>query len=1098
MNLATYTTRRPIATSMLFIALALVGVVSLVRLPVDFLPDISFPRLIVYTTLPSTAPVEIEERITTPIEQAVSTVAGVRREHSVSRDGLSLVTLEFVWGTKMDFAMLAVREKLDQLRPQLPQQADRPVVLREDPGEQPIMILAVTSAKALSGSVESTDSEISEDTQLLRLRELSTQIFKRRLEQIDGVALATVTGGFSREIHLDVDMQRLAAYNLSLAEVENALQSASDNRPGGTIRRGQFRYALRTLGEFEKVEDIAAVHIPLKGGGSVAVHDIALVREGHRERTGMTRYNGHETVGILLTKEAGANTVTVSGRVHQVLDEVRQQYPEVQIAVIDDEARFIREAIFQVEQELISGGILAFLVLLLFLGELRSPLIIAIAMPISVIVTFALFYFSGMTLNLISLGGLALGIGLLMDNSIVVLENIFRWRETGVERLHAAVEGTREMAMPITASTFTNIAVFLPLAYAYGVAGQLFRDQSFAVSYSLLVSLLVAVTLLPMLAARKNQRRTEDAPANASSPSNSLEIRLQRLGSTILSFPKNLLRYWVGLLAALYNKTFLKASLLVNRLFQQFTVHYERLLARALEAPQRVLFGTILAFLSTAVLSLFVGRELLPRVDQRQFMVGLALPIGSTLEATAAISAEVERMLLAEPAIEKVFTQVGRGEQLLGEVGMQDIEKARILVQLGGDAASTEKVMATIRGKLPAQGVTLRRPQTQFSRMLGLQEADIAVHICGTDFTTALRLLDTLQVRCKGVAGLVDVRRTYEAGAQEIHLTIDREAAARHGVLPATLAGYVETTMRGAVPTTFKDFDQKLGIVLRAQEKDRHTLAQLLDTPIPTTNGNKVPLRVLVTASNGSGPAAIYHDNQARTVTLLGNISGRDFGAVTADLQRLVEKIPAPPGFEIRIAGQREEMRLSFRSLIMAIALAVLLIYMILAAEFESLKYPFIIMLSAPLSLIGVVIGLLMTGQTFNLMSLIGVMVLVGIVDNDAIVKIDAILAEKKAGRPLREAIVIAGQKRLRPIVMNTVTAVFGLLPMLLLPGEGAELYRPLAATVIFGLIVATALTLIVVPVVVLVMEKSERRKGGVGERGMDGLSFNEGKVQVD
>ncbi|MDZ7343321.1 MAG: efflux RND transporter permease subunit, partial [candidate division KSB1 bacterium] len=413
MNPARYTTTRPVATSMLFLAIILLGAVSLARLPVDLLPDISFPRLVVYTTYRDAGPREIEERISVPIEQAVSTVGGLRRLSSISRDGISVVTLEFLWGTKMDFAALQVRDKLDQIRWQLPQQADRPTILRQDPREQPIMTLAVAGKD------------------LYRLRELSRQVFKRRLEQIDGIALATVTGGFEREIQVEVNMTRLAALGLNLATVESALKTASDNRPGGTIRKGQFRYGLRTLGEFTTVAEIGAVAIPLPKGGTVTLREVSTIADGFRERTGLTRYNGREAIGLLLTKESGTNTVAVTRRVLEVLEQLRREYPQVTLAIVDAQAGFIELAIGQVEQEIIIGGILAFLVLVFFLRDVRTPLIIAVAMPISVITAFVLFYFFGINLNVISLGGLALGIGMLMDNSIVVLENIFRLRDEG-------------------------------------------------------------------------------------------------------------------------------------------------------------------------------------------------------------------------------------------------------------------------------------------------------------------------------------------------------------------------------------------------------------------------------------------------------------------------------------------------------------------------------------------------------------------------------------------------------------------------------------------------------------------------------------------
>jgi HAE1 family hydrophobic/amphiphilic exporter-1 len=1056
MNPAKFTTSRPVATSMLFLAIIMLGTVSLVRLPVDLLPDISFPRLLVYTTYRDAGPREIEERISTPIEQAVSTVGGLRRLSSASRDGVSVVTLEFLWGTKMDFAALQIREKLDQIRWQLPQQADRPTLLRQDPREQPILTLAVAG----------------ED--LYRLRELSRQVFKRRLEQIEGIALATVTGGFEREIQIEVNMTRLAALGLSLEKVEQALKAASDNRPGGTIRKGQFRYGLRTLGEFTTVAEIGAVAISLPKGGTVTLREVAAITDGFRERTGLTRYNGKEAIGLLLTKESGTNTVAVTRRVHEVIEQLRREYPQVTLAVVESQAGFIESAIGQVEQELIAGGILAFLVLVLFLRDVRTPLIIAVAMPVSVIAAFALFYFFGINLNIISLGGLALGIGMLMDNSIVVLENIFRLRDEGHALLPATVEGTGEVIAPVTASTLTNIAVFLPLAYVHGVAGQLFRNQSFAIAFALMASLLVAFALLPMLASRllsikgrngeRESGRVGERVKEEISPSPSHPLALSP------SRPFSLFLF----------KAF-------DRLYTIFAQRYETILAKALEKPRQVLALTFCAFLLSFILAIFgLGRELMPQVDQRQFLVDIELPPGATLSATAQATENLEKVLLREAETAAVFAQVGRAGFQFGGVEEQGMEAATFLVQLKDEAPATEEVMAKLRERLLSAnhsnitptGVALRRPQSQFANMLGLAEADITLQIRGPEISTALALADSMRRRCANIAGLTDLRSDFAGGQQEMRLTIDRQAAAQYGVAPMTIATFVENYMRGTVPTTFKDFDQKISILLRAQESDRKTIDQLLQSPVPTTNGQTAPLRRFVSANMNVAPTAIFRENQARTISLYGNVSGRDLEAVAREVEKLIAKLKLPAGYEVRLAGQRTEMRQTFWSMTIAIALAIALMYMILAAEFESLKYPFIIMLAAPLATIGVVFGLLITHQTINLMSLIGLMVLVGIVDNDAIVKVDFILQERKRGAPLREAILLAGQKRLRPIVMNTVTTIFGMLPMMIYPGTGTEFYRPLAVAVIFGLAFATALTLVVVPVVVWVMEKAGGERG--------------------
>lgn len=1043
MNPANFTTRRPVATSMLFLAIIMLGFISLARLPVDLLPDVAFPRLVVYSTYHDAGPREIEERVTIPIEQAVSTVAGLRRLSSVSHDGVAIVTLEFLWGTKMDFAGLQVREKLDHIRAQLPPQAERPTVLRQDPREQPIITLAVSG------------------DDLYRLRELSRQIFKRRFEQIEGIALANVTGGFEREIQVEVNMMRLAALGLSLANIEAALKTASDNRPGGTIRKGQFRYALRTLGEFTTVADIGAVAIPLPKGGTAALRDLAAITNGFRERTGLTRYNGKEAIGLLLTKETGANTVSVTRQVFEVIEQLRQEHPQVNLDVVDAQARFIELAISQVEQELILGGILAFLVLVIFLRDFRTPLIIAVAMPVSVIAAFALFYFFGINLNVISLGGLALGVGLLMDNAIVVLENIFRLRDEGQPLLPAIITGTGEVIAPVTASTLTNIAVFLPLAYVHGIAGQLFRDQSFAIAFALLASLLVAFALLPMLASRLfvSGRLGEAATSRPGDPETGRKN--DRQSSRSPSLPVTLAPLFRGF----------------DRGYAAFAARYERILEKTLEKPRRVIMLSVGAFMLALLSAIFfLDRELMPQVDQRQFLVDVELPAGATVETTVATTAAIESRLMQNKNVAAVFAQVGHVGYQFGLTEEQGLERARLLVRVADEAPATEKVMAEIRRRLSTANlanIALRRPQSQFAGMLGLAEADITVQIHGPEVATALAIADSLRQQCTTIPGLTDLRSDYSRLVEhhEMVLTIDRQAAAEYGVAPQTIAAFVENYVRGTMPAMFTDFDQKISILLRPQQGDRKTLEQLLQAPLATANGHPMPLRRFVTFRMAGAPSAIIRENQGRTLNLYGNVSGRALEEVARELEQKIAKLKLPGGYEARLAGQRTEMRQTFWGMLAAIGLAVALMYMILAAEFESLKYPFIIMFSAPLAIIGAVLGLLITGNTINLMSLIGLMVLVGIVDNDAIVKVDFILQERKRGAPLREAILRAGRKRLRPIVMNTLTAVFGMLPMWIYPGTGAEFYRPLAISVIFGLLFATALTLVVVPAAVWVME---------------------------
>ncbi|MFQ5677198.1 MAG: efflux RND transporter permease subunit, partial [bacterium] len=598
MFLSEVAVRRPVTTIMFFLSILILGVISLTRLSVDLLPDISFPNLTIWTSYPDVPPVEVEELVTAPIEETVNTIPRVRRVNSVSKEGVSLVTLEFLWGTDMDIAALNVREKLDNLRWNLPQEAGRPSILRLDPRSQPIMSLSVTGGD------------------LLQLKELARNVFKRRLEQIQGVALANVTGGFEREIQVEVESRKLSALGISIEQVALALATANRNLPGGTRKKGRYRYALRTLGEFHDVREMEEVIISRNGAGLIVpLKDVAEVIDGFRERDAITRFNGKEAIGIIVTKEAGSNSVEVSKNVRTVLQRLREEYPEVEISVAADQAQFISEAISNVLQAVIWGGVLAFIVLFFFLNELQSPIAIATAIPIAILAAFAMMFFSGVSLNMISLGGLALGVGMLVDNSIVVLENIFRHREEGADVVTASIQGAHKVAMPVLASTLTTVAVFFPIIYVKGVAGQLFRDQSLTVSYSLLASLLVALTLLPMLAARFARRSTHEkketvaefAETQLFSPLFKAK-RKTSFSSLQLFYPIKLVgglirkafRFLWKWLAALMN--FWKESIsegareLTNpmfatfeRWFKIFAQNYERLLNFALNHPGKVL-----------------------------------------------------------------------------------------------------------------------------------------------------------------------------------------------------------------------------------------------------------------------------------------------------------------------------------------------------------------------------------------------------------------------------------------------------------------------------------------------------------------------------
>ncbi len=1051
MSLPSRSVGRPVAISMLFVAVILLGLISFGRLPIDLLPDVAYPKLVIYTSYPNVAPAEVERFITQPVESQVSAVPGVERVESVSREGVSLVTLRFAWGTDMDFAALHVRERLDNLRDVLPEQAERPTVLRTDPDADPIMALSV------AGSVD-----------LWALKELAESVFKRRLEQIDGVARASVTGGLEREIQIHVDPARLESFGLTIDDLERALRASNVSAPGGTVRRGRFRYSLRTLGELQTVEQVAAVPIRIasRGGGRegnagagdaatrlVTVADVAEVRDGFAERQAITRYNGIESVGVLLYKEAGANTVRVAGRVEDVLAELREEYPDVQLDVAMSQAGFVAAAIQSVVDALIEGGVLAFLVLFIFLRDIRYPIAIGLAIPISVIATFALLDAAGVTLNIMSLGGLALGVGMLVDNSIVVLENIFRHREKGVVPTVAAVMGAEEVQTAITSATLTNIAVFGPIIYVEGIAGELFGALTLAVAFSLLASLLVALTLLPMMAARWRDL-----------PSDGPRGRLHRAGA------------WIGRAVERTSKPLLDAF---DRAFARFTRWYENLLATALNHGGRVVALGILLLGISAVLALDLDRSVLPDVDQGSFRVRLELPRGTPLEETAGAARRLETVLLNDASVDAVFTRVGR-EVNAGEVGDEEtgLNTALLEVRLK-DGAKTAAALDRIGPELagfPPGALTIETGQaTALGSLLGGQESDLAVRVRGDDLDAALAYARRIEERLHAEPALTNVRLGMELGQPEVRIEIDRERAAAFGIEPRRIAETIEKYMLGVRATDLIDFDRKVPVVIRLPETERHSLATL---GILTVDG--IPLRELVKTRDAVGPTEIRRIDQSRMVPVYTDVAGGDLEEAITAAEAAIASIDAPRGIRSEIGGENEEMHRNFRDLAFAFGLALLIVYMILAAELESLIHPLTILLSVPLGLVGAFVSLWITGAGLNAMSLIGIIILVGIVDNNAIVMLDFVNQQRSRGVAVREAILEAGRARLRPIIMTTATTLLGVLPMALGIGRGADLRAPLAIAIFGGLFSATALTLVVIPVVYSLVDAAGLRLGAL------------------
>ncbi|MCE2397648.1 MAG: efflux RND transporter permease subunit [Gemmatimonadetes bacterium] len=1077
MSIPGASTKRPVAVAMLVLAVVLVGAISYARLPIDLLPDVSFPRLVVYTSYPNVAPAEVERLITEPVERQVAQVAGVEQVASISRDGVSLVTVRFAWGTDMDFAALNTRERLDDIRDVLPQSAQRPTILRVDPQAEPIMAVSIAGGGSL-----------------LRNKEVARDVFGRRLEQLDGIAQASVTGGLDREIQVNVDRARLEAHSVTLEDISDAIGHANYSARGGTVLRGRYRYPLRTLGEFQTVREIEEA-VVARGGedGSesyrqIRVSDLAEVVDGFSEREEIARYNGAESVGLLVFKESGANTVRVAEDVVETLGVLSEQWPDFTAEVAYSQAEFISDSISNVVQALVLGGALAFVVLFLFLRDPRYPVAIALAIPISVAGAFALMDAFGVSLNVMSLGGLALGVGMLVDNSIVVLENIFRHRQEGRGMIEAAAMGGREVQGAITASTLTTISVFGPIIYVEGVAGELFRSLSLAVAFSLLASLLVAITLLPAMAAHFGRRGAvtpvHDRPHPPPGRVAAVLVLPLRVLRWLASLVASLIRFWVESVGRALMVVLRPLQDSFDRWFGAFAEWYHRLLASALDRRGTVLGIAAASLAGCALLALALDRDLLPDVDQGAFEARLELPEGTQLRVTAEEVALLEERLLNDPDVVAVFSHIGRDVRARGAHGRATgLNTATLRVRLREGAATDEVVRRIdgVREHFPSGALSLESGQaTALGQILGGGSSDIAVRVRGEDLERSYPFAERIRDRLEALPETMNARIASERGQPQFQVQVDRDAAARHQIEARVVAETVEKAMRGAVATEFLDFDRKIDVVVRLPDALRHDASTLDRLAV-----RGIPLRELVVVRETVGPAEIRREDQGRVVTVYADVASGGLADAIAAIEDELAEVSPPRDTRVQVGGESEEMRRSFRDLAYAFALALLLVYMILAAQFESLVHPFTILTAVPLALVGAVLALALTGQGLNTMSLIGIVILVGIVVNDAIVKVDFINRGLGGGQSLTEAVMEAGRVRLRPIVMTTVTTVLGLTPMALGLGRGADLRAPMAISVIGGLLVATALTLIVVPVVYSVIEDARRRwRGRIGAGG--------------
>jgi hydrophobic/amphiphilic exporter-1 (mainly G- bacteria), HAE1 family len=1052
MKLVDFSVRRRVTVSMVAVALLLFGLVAFGRLPINLLPDLSYPSLTVETRYPGAAPQEVETLVTRPVEEVVGIVSGVRRMTSSSRPGLSQVTLEFGWGRKMDFAAIDVRQKLDLLA--LPREASKPVLLRFNPSNDPVMRLYLSGGR-----------------DLIQMRYLAEEVLKKDLESTEGVAAIQVHGGYEEEIQVRLDQGKVALMGLSPAVIQDRLGRENVNQAGGSVYEDEARYLVRARNEFVSLEDVRNTVILSDGERRVLLGDVAEVNRGHKEREVVTRFGGQEAVELAVYKEGDANTVLVARAVHNRLERVKKELPEgIAVAVGSDQSRFIRASIREVLNNALLGGLFAILVLMLFLKDLRTTLIVGVSIPISIVATFFLMYQTGTTLNIMSLGGLALGVGMLVDNAIVVLEAIFRRREAGAGALEAARDGASEVGHAVIASTLTTVAVFVPVVFLEGIAAQLFRDTALTVSFSLLASLAVSLTLIPMMAALAS---APGAPPLPHRPAPTGHLR--RLLRAVFPGGPVLLLRGLRISARALGRSMAWALGPLSRRFDRglgaLQSAYPGWLGRALDLRPLVLVVALGALASTAILVPRLGLDLIPVFAQREFQVQAELPEGTPLPVTDRLIAEVQEVLAGDPRVASFSSIAGGAGLSLARTGTEGENAARIHVQLHPTTTAEDEtaVAAALRSRLDALGSVrykVERP-TWFSF-----RTPVEVELYHDDLGVLHGAAMGVQDRLSGIQGLVDVKSSAELGNPELQVTFHRDRLAALGLDLFQVAGTLRGKIQGEVATRFLEGDREIEIRVRSLEPGRASLGEVRDLIVDQRAGVPIHLKSVADARVERGPSEIRRIGQKRAAVVSASLTGRDMASAAADIRRELAEAGLPPDVTAWLGGQQEEMSRSMTSMLLAMGLAIFLVYLVMASQFESFVHPFVILFTLPLGAVGAVGALALTGRSLEVVAMIGLVMLAGIVVNNAIVLVDAVNQRRRAGLARREAILEAGQSRLRPILMTSATTILGLLPMALGLGEGAELRAPLAVTVIGGLAAATVLTLIVIPVVYSLLDR--------------------------
>lgn len=1011
MKISELSVNRPVTTVVIFLIIIVLGVYSLTKLAIDLIPDISYPIIAIFSNYKGVSPQEVEENLTRMIESSAAATSNVKKITSTSREGQSTVVIEYEWGTDMDESAADLREKLDLIRDYLPDDATQPAIYKFDPSTIPVMMITIEG-----------------DRDLKSLRYIADHDLKNNLEQIDGVANVAVFGGEERQVHVDLDRTLLASHNLSIDQVIAGIEAEHINIAGGTIDEGGLTYPLRTIGKFQSMQEIEDVVVANNNGVPVYLKDIADIYDGYAEYDMEVRIGWNDAIILVIYKQSGTNTVQIAKSIDKRVESLESFLPEdIKLVKFWDTSDYIKKSIGMVWQVALMGGVIAVFVLLVFLKNLPTTLVVSVSIPLSLITTFVFMYLFDLTLNMMSLGGLALGIGMLVDNSIVVLENIFRYREYGAKPMEASKLGAQEMSNAIIASTLTTIAAFLPLVFFIkGLASELFKDLAFTVTFSLISSLVVALTIIPMLTSKVRRVKLK---GRADSLSN-IEAELAVRGRTLRFMDRQ----------------------------------YKRILDWALSHRWRVIFIISGIFVVSLVLISAVSVEFMPESDESFVQITLRTPLGSSFETTTNTVDKIYTIIeKGVPEVKQTFVQIGRSGE---ERGVESTDRAEIMMtlkDLNQRKRNDKQIIEDLRSHI--QEIPAVNARFSTGGQSGGQGGNLSVIISGYDLKKGQILAEKFKAIMEGVGNIRDVRISREEGLPEYNVRVDRDRAAQYGISVAQVGQAIKRAFAGEEVSNVVLTGEEVDILVRLEEEDRSTSGDLELVTVTSPYGVHIPLSNLVKTSRGYGPVAIERERQQRVIYVNARVLGDVKGAVDA-IKKEASKVVIPAGFGIKYGGSWERLQETVTDLGLVGLLAIIVVYLIMAALFESFADPFIIMFTLPLTFIGIVWMHIVTGTTFSAVSGIGVVMLLGIVVNNGIILVDYTNLLRKRGYDLIQAVVLAGRIRLRPILMTMSTTVLALLPMAFAVGSGSEMRTPMARTVIGGLLVSTLLTLVFIPVV--------------------------------